>query len=294
MTAFLRACLTGAALALASMAPAQETPSSEPPEIVVTGREGFDRQVRDFVGALTHAPGQGQLARFEQAVCPVAAGLSPSQKEAVEKRIRRVAEGVGMKAGAQGCSPNILVALVPDKRDFIKALMRKQPSLFNNMAPVQVRRLTRAPGPVAAWQLKGLRRADGLELLEDSAFDMYINQAPGLGSRITETARPHFTAAVVVVELDAVQGLTTTQLADYTAMRTFARTDPSRLPKSASSILNAVGAPAGVAVPITLTSWDLGFLRALYTSPDNLKASLRRTDMRRILTKELERSGENE
>ncbi len=292
MLAFLRGCAIGAGLVFAAAAQAQQDPRSEAPDIVVTGNEGLDRQVRDFVGALAKAPGQGQLSRFEWAVCPLSVGLSPAQNQAVASRIRRVAQGVGMKVADAGCAPNILVAAVADKQAFLRGLVQRQPGLFADMAPSRVRRLAREPGPVAAWQLKGLRRADGYDLVKQNSSDIYVNQAAGSGSHIQETARPHFTAAVVVMELDAVQGLTTTQLADYAAMRAFARTDPSRLPASTPSILKAVGAPVGTAVPITMTEWDLGFLRALYSSADNLKAAFRRTEMRRILADELTTSSE--
>ena len=75
-------------------------------------------------------------------------------------------------------------------------------------------------------------------------------------------SRPHFIAAVVVVELDALGGLTVTQLADYAAMRAFARTDPRRLKGTgAPTILSAIEAPMNSPVPLTLTEWDLAFLQ---------------------------------
>ena len=70
-------------------------------------------------------------------------------------------------------------------------------------------------------------------------------------------------ASLVVIQLDALRGLTTTQLADYAAMRVFARTQPSRLQRStAPTILNIIDTPMNAQVPLTLTQWDLGFLRA--------------------------------
>lgn len=287
MPNLLHTFLIGGALLVAGTATAQEGQSSEGPEIVVTGKHGFDRQVRDFVAALAQGPARGQLSRFELEVCPLTVGLLPAHNVAVSRRMRQVAKGVGMTVGSPKCAPNVLVAVVPDKREFIKGLQRKQPSLFNGMPPIQFRRLAREQEPVAAWQMKGLRSADGVDLLADSSFDIYINRTAGVGSRIVEPARPHFTAAVVVIELEGGRGLTPRQLADYAAMRAFARTDPSRLPASANSILTAVGAPVGASVPLTLTHWDLGFLRALYSSDDKLSAGMRRGEMRRILADEL-------
>lgn len=108
------------------------------------------------------------------------------------------------------------------------------------------------------------------------------------GSRITAPGRLHFSAAVVVVEADALDGLTTTQLADYAAMRAFAKTDPARLPPSPPpTILTVLDVPMGGAVPITLTEWDLGFLRGLYDSQANLYGAAQRSQIRRKLESSL-------
>jgi hypothetical protein len=287
MHSALRYLLSVSALATAGTAQAQESPPADEPEIVVTGKNGLDKQVREFVGALAQGSARGQLARFELEVCPVTVGLSPAHDAAVSERMKRVANEVGMAVGRSGCKPNVLVAVVPDKRAFISALRRKQPSLFDGLSAGQTRQLSRPQEPVAAWQIKQLRSSDGTDLVADSAFDIYIHRSTIGGSLITHSARPHFTAAVVVVELEAGRGLTTTQLADYAAMRSFARTDPSRLPATANSILTAIGAPPGTAVPVTLTHWDLGFLKALYSSEDNANAGMRRAEMRTILAEEL-------
>lgn len=79
--------------------------------------------------------------------------------------------------------------------------------------------------------------------------------------------RPILVAAVVVIERDAVVGMTTTQLAGYAAVRTFARTDPQKVQGlSAPTILSILDAPDDTEVPVTLTQWDLGYLRGLYAA----------------------------
>ncbi len=56
----------------AAQQPAGQARANAPSEIVVTGRRDLNEQIRDFVGALTPASSQGQLGRFEWAVCPAA------------------------------------------------------------------------------------------------------------------------------------------------------------------------------------------------------------------------------
>jgi len=94
---------------------------------------------------------------------------------------------------------------------------------------------------------------------------------------------------VVVVDIDALGGLTVTQLADYAAMRAFARTDPERLEKSSvRSILTVLDTPIGGLAPVTLTEWDLAFLKALYGSAANRIAFQQRNEMKHLVAGELD------
>jgi hypothetical protein len=121
----------------------------------------------------------------------------------------------------------------------------------------------------------------------------YVVNGSISASRLTPASRPHFVASLVVIQMDALAGLTTTQLADYAAMRVFARTEPLRLVRaSAPTILNILDAPMNSPVPQSLTDWDLGFLRALYGSAENHYASQQRHEIRRMMGRELEGVGE--
>lgn len=48
----------------------------------------------------------------------------------------------------------------------------------------------------------------------------------------------------------------------------------------------------GAEVPITMTQWDLGFLRGLYASTESLRTPAQRTEIRRRLLRDLGRSAE--
>jgi hypothetical protein len=285
--------MIGAALAAAGAAAAQDAAApASPPEIVVTGTRDMGEQVRDFIGALAPAPVGGQLSRFEFSVCPAAIGLPPAQKQAVASRMRQVAQAAGLQLGGASCRPNVLVMVTADKAAFLETLWRKHAYYFSGMSGSEVRRLMREPGPAAAWQIDGPAiRADGSAITQDGATGLAVNRTTANPSRITAAARPQFAAAAVVVESRALEGLTTTQLADYAAMRAYARTDPARLVESSTStILKVLEAPMGSEIPITLTAWDLGFLKALYASEAKLTAAAQRSEMQRILGKELEES----
>lgn len=282
--------VSSALLVAAAATAVQQTTSPDNSEIIVTGMGEVDREIRAFVDALTIAPVGGQISRFEaRPVCPLAVGLSPAQREAVVARMRRVAEAAGIAVGGAACTPNVLVIAAPDKRALIEGLEREHPYILGDLSDRDIRRLADSPGPAAAWQLQGPPvNADGVELsTQDGA---YTNRSIWARSpRIRAPARPQFAASVVVVERSALVGLTTTQLADYAAMRAFAQTDPSQLADSAApTILKVLEASMDSAVPITLTEWDLGFLRALYRGTDNLYAAAQRSEIRRRLGEELQ------
>lgn len=288
--------MTAATLALASTATVQNGPQqADSPEIVVSGIGDMNHEIREFVGALELSPGATQLSRFaRRPVCPLAIGVPESQKEAVASRIRQVAEAAGITVGGKSCRPNVVVAVTEDKRLFIEALRQKHPYFFEQMSPRQHRRLVRQPGPATAWHVHGpLLTTDGREMPSvsgDNGGDYYVNFTINPGSRITIPSHPQFAAAMVVVERGALDGLTTIQLADYASMRAFAQLDPARLEESAApTILKVLEVPMGGSVPITMTRWDFGLLRSLYTSPTNLAAAAQRSAIRRRLGKELER-----
>ena len=277
-----------AALAMSGQGAAQTTESEDKSDIVVQGTRIGDRQIDEFIGALADTPPGGQLSRFEWAVCPAAVGLAERHNRAIAERMRKVAAAAGIPLAGRNCRPNALVIVARDKQEFIAALHSKYPAYFVN-ASGRPARPPRQPGAVTAWHVEGLLDSNGLQP-KMNLVPKYLIVEANDSSRLNPASRPHFAAGIVVVELKALAGLTATQLADYAAMRIFARTDPARLGKtSAPTILSALDAPMGSAVPITLTAWDLGFLKAMYSSRENRFATQQRGEMKRILSDELKR-----
>lgn len=288
----LRRCslLTLASLVLSPAAAAAQSVQADEQEIVVTGNRDTDGQVRDFVSALTPSSSRGQLGRFEQDLCPAAMGVSAAQKIAIERRLRAVAKGAGIPIGKPDCTPNAILIVTKSKGPFLQELSRTRPEYFGALSSRDLRRLVQAPGPTASWQLEYKVDARGVPIPTDS-LEPHVNKMTGTGSRITAADRPVFEAAALVVEGGALDGLTTTQLADYAAMRLFARTSPERLAGSAApTILGILDAPMGSSVPLTLTEWDLSFLRGLYATSKNAYAGSQRSAIRKQIVEDLNRS----
>ena len=263
--------------------------------IVVQGIRDPKKQITRFVDALTDTPASGQLSRFDWAVCPAAVGLGDARGAIIAQRMLQVAEAAAIPVDKPGCKPNVLLFVARDKSELISQLYRKYPAYFGGVDRSAVMRMIRDPSPAAAWHVEGRLDADGIAVSRDRITGQETIERTDSPSRLSTASRPHFLASIVVVDLDSLAGLTVTQLADYAAMRAFARTDPRRVAKaSAPTILSAIEAPMDSPVPLTLTDWDLAFLKSLYASSANRSASRQRSEMKQIVRRTLQDEPKND
>ncbi|HEX8239609.1 MAG TPA: hypothetical protein VF574_07710 [Allosphingosinicella sp.] len=295
----MRMIPSAAALAVAlSLCPAPAFAEEQPQRadgstITVTGVRDVEKEARDFVNALTPAAIDGNIARFEENVCPRVIGAAPGQAAIMEQRLRTVAKAVGLHLGKDRCTPNALMIITTDKRALIEALQKRGDYFGELITPSQIRRLARDPGPSAFWRLEGFVTAFGVPLRPNDGEPFDYQQNNSRASRISTGTRRAVDGAILIVEARALDGLTTIQLADYGAMRLYGSADPAELTGSAPTILRILTTEMGAEVPITMTRWDLSFLRGLYASSENLRAPGQRGEIRRRLLKELSRGEES-
>ena len=287
--------LAGLALLAEPSAPAAPPPAELP--IVVQGVHDRDRKISNFIRDLTPAPVHGQLSRFDAPVCPAVAGLAREKADFIVGRMRRVAAAARIRVAQEGCEPNVILIVAQDKKRLLKQLEQYRPEYFPaNWSSWHIHDLEHDPSTVAAWQFEGELWADGRAI--DSGVTGSgirdigeLQQTTEAQSRLKPSARHAFLTSVVVVQANALDGLTTTQLADYAAMRAFVRTDPQKLRSSgADTILGVIDAPVGSSIPLTLTAWDLSFLRAFYASSNNSYAEYQRSEMQRLMKRELDKA----
>ena len=290
INSLIRGAILGAVMgATGAAATTRDLQPDEQSTIVVTGQRNTEKDMQDFVRALTPATVGGRLSRFEKSICPIATGLPRQQREAVADRMRRVAQSAGIQTGGKSCAPNVVVVVTQDKNAFVQALRRSRSDYFGTMSQRSIRELAQQPGPAVAWQLQGPPvNARGVEMDIDPALGVYVNRTTDPASRLEQAARPQFDGAVVIIERKSLDGLTVTQLGDYAAMRAFAGMDTARLAKSGTpTILRVLEAPMGSEVVASLTQWDLGFLRGLYAAPRNLRAEAQRSAIGRSIAKDV-------
>jgi hypothetical protein len=287
-------CFLGAAiLVLAGAAMAQDVRNgSDQAPIVVEGHRNTDAEIEELVNALPPVPPNGHISRFEHTACPAVLGIPPARRRVVVARMRAVGVAGGVPMGEANCRPNVLIMVTSDKRQLIEQLEQRFPAYLGELSSRQVARLAQSPGPTALWHLSGTVDADGIQRVATSD-SVLVLRTTRMASRLTDQAHSEFIGSVLVIEERALDGLTTTQLADYAAMRTFTAADPARLgDRSLSTILTLLDAPMGSEVPITLTSWDLAFLQSLYASNANIHAPGQRGEIQDGMRRGVERAAD--
>ena len=282
-----------ALMAAASPAAPQPAPAGDQ-AIVITGQKDTKKAVQDFVRALTPVDSNGQMSRFEHEVCPAVFGIPEPQARAIEGRIRLVAKSVGIVVGGEHCAPNVLLLVTSDKKAFLEELERHRSNEYG-VSDHQFREMERAPGHAAAWQVAGpMMTADGTDLMEDTTQGKVVNRTIDPSSRITVPVHPQFDASVVVVERQALVGLTTTQLADYTAVRALTGADPAKLANSgAPTILHVLDVPIGGEAPVTMTKWDFDLLSGFYDAHRDLSTGAQRSAIANGIARDLQRGSRN-
>jgi len=287
--------LAGPMLALAALvgggsAAAQERPGdSASAPIVVEGQKDREAQIRELVEALPPTSVGGHVSRFEAGACPAVLGVPPHQRALAAERMRAVAAATGVPVAGAKCLINVLVIVTPDKKQLIEQLAKRYPSYFGELSRWRIASLARKPGPTALWHRDELFDADGRPLFAAGTETIVQQKTSRSSSRMSDLAHPAYTGSILVVESGALDGLTTTQLADYAAMRTFTGADPDRLSGGkVSTILTVLDTPMGGEVPITLTAWDIAFLKSLYKSDPNRYAPGQRGEIRAGMKKALD------
>lgn len=234
------------------------------PEIVVTAREALTRdEARTFAHAVT-APVNRQIARLGVSACPKAIGFPPLVAARIEARIRTIAEQVKAPLVSGSCRGNLIVIGADDGRDMMQAMQKLPSHLIRGLPIRELNRLTSLDAPARAWTFTELENEDGVPPSRPIRMDHTILEVRR-ASHINATTQQAIGMAVVVLEWPAMLGKSPTQIADYVAMRTLARTRPVSALTKTGTILTLFE-PDHVP-PLAMTAADFAYLRSLYTQP---------------------------
>lgn len=262
----------------------QQNPDQNSREIVVEGERPFEpRQIKKQARQITADRNLRDmpLARFEEPVCPAVIGLPLDLAGPIIIRVRSIAAAIGLDAAdSSNCKPNIIIAFTGDGNADLKELAERDRSLLSGLTFWERKRLLREDGPTRAFAIVATKSNTGMGASGNSPVFQTT-----LSSRLTLSIRRDINVAVVLFDADPADGKTVTQLADFAAMRTFARTRPPEDDTAYPTILSLF--EDGSAAPSALTEFDMAYLKAVYAGQAN------QSGMRKIkqVDNELKNSG---
>lgn len=269
-------------------APAATQPTSD--DIVVTGQklEALDRYVEE----LTEVRPGGQLARWNDPVCPRAVGLELGHNAYLARRVADTARELRIPVARGNCRPNILIVVTDEADAFIHLLLKKHPRLFgaygDGRPPASAVAALLAPRPVR-W-LNASRWGNGLGA---PVIDARINPV-FFSSRLKWSTRENATLTLIVVDAAKVNGLSWRALSAYLAMVALSRPPPdAEAPAGSATVLSLFSdRDRGGRGPGDLTRWDRALLKSLYASQADRSASSQRREIGSRLKRSLEADGE--
>lgn len=238
-------------------------------DIVVTGRKGVEARDALAFARSASAPIDGQLAKFNIAVCPMAIGFPAAMGAQIVSRMRDVATAAGAKLEKPGCKGNMVVVAAKDGLEMVREMRRLHTPLIDGLGPHDFNAVVATQGPVRSWCLTRVENAFGDPAVnsgDGSARTMEVYS----GSNINPPTQQSIGLAVVVIEWSAMEGKTTIQIADYAAMRTLAKTNPAKAGGVVQTSLALFD--AGAKAPPELSAADLAYLQGLYTLPGARRA----------------------
>lgn len=292
----VRLIATGAlsALLLSSQAPAQKVSreSDSRPEhgatvaneqVIVRGRRlgeiEFDLRlyIQKFVAEVA-APARARgYARWHRSVCVGVHNLQNDLAQYIVDRISNAALNVGLEAGEPGCTPQVNIIFAVDGQQVAANMVESEPRLFRpvmgqagmDLGLEALDDFAEAERPVRWWHVSvPIAAATGQAAIALPNSACPAPCAPWVTvegpSRLHSGIRDDLAYVIIIVDASAVTGTTWQQLADYLTIISLAQIDPGADPQEFDSILNLFRNPAAYS---GLTDWDLNYLHALYTFP---------------------------
>ncbi len=291
----------------------QQTENQTDNTIVVIGEKELDDRVREYVrNVIATPPGgrfKGQYGRLGKPLCVRAYGLSDEFNKAIAARITAVAKASEVPVADIDCKPNAFVVVIDKGKETISFLRRKHRGVFGTLKPSERNRIQNAPGPVFRWQIRennssknGVRpirddanRAVDVEGILASVLNDNVQVLTGVEpSRVITATTKSVTASYLLLEEEALLGLTTTQIADYAALSLMLEVSNNQNAElGIPSILSLFDdQKAGRELPESVSEWDLVLLHGWYSIPLDRSAALQRSALLQIIKDEL-RSGPN-
>jgi len=271
------------------------------------------QDARAFVDAVSFTSSTNALARWNTRICVGAVGLGADQAQALVDRISARARQVGLRPGAPGCEPNVMVIYAPDSDRLAREIVDQRRDLLGYLQ--EDGRLTAGREAMDAfaneeravrwWHVSStgrgsLRPVDGTTYQGggrstaaaaageggnvgsggDSAADLQgVEAVRGTASRTRAEVRNNLTYALVVVDARRVANVPADAWMDYVAFVALAQIDAQASTAGYATVLNLF---SSATPPAGLTAWDEAYLDGLYDARNDVANRQASTIARRL------------
>jgi hypothetical protein len=231
----------------------------------------FSQSVLDPAEIYENGVDQHQYPFWKQAICVHVTGLDPATSVFVQQRIKEIATKIGAPVVRRDpCVPNVGIYFTVHPQELLDAIAHKQPELIysHNMNKATMTK------PLQAWYATMGRNWDGAVGLDAECGYRGIPLGwpcgvphPVFNSRLETGLSPEMGAATILVDVQAVSGLSVNTLADYLALLALAETHPGISCQPAPSIFNLLMKECSDALKTpSLSEMDIALLTGLYKS----------------------------
>ena len=271
----------------ASSADAQSISPAENDEILVTGTKEEEKVIDRYLRDLSDVDPQSPMARYEpNQYCPRVLGLAAKVNAEIATRMKQVAQAAGVRPAGADCLTSALIIFADDHNTMQKTFRKMHPEYFQELSGEAINYQGRGTN-VLSWKLIG-RLDKNLNPVATDNDGIQIVDVGVTSSRLQAASRPVVAMSVILILRRAVIGLTTRQIADYALMRTLSETDPSKLARTtAPTILRVINAPVGTATPLSLTDWDLAYVKGRYASNEWNRGYTQLAKIRAVMRREV-------
>ncbi len=257
-----------AALALLAAAPVA---SDDPDAIIVTGTPVTREEAKKRAAEYVRRTGVAQLkplARWIDPVCPRTVGVDDAVAAIVNARVRTVATAAGAPVAPADCRANIVIAFSADGRSLARAVRRKAPDQFAELAPVARDRVLDGSAAIRWWYTTRDESRDGMPI---SDFYVKLYNSSVVSTQVVRALQ----SATVVIDVGQADGTPLDAVASYAALVALAefRSNP---PPPKDSILALFDSEADRR---DLSSHDAALLRGIYAVPPDREAYQQRRQL---------------
>ncbi|MFM7348597.1 MAG: hypothetical protein ACKO01_03820 [Erythrobacter sp.] len=274
MSPFALRIAAGFGLALAQPLFAQAAPAPAPDgEIIVsTQRREAERAVETLARQVTGRIATDKpIVRFHRPLCLAVAGVNRQFVDSFAQRIYANAEAARVPVETGDCKANALVIFTGDTRKELEQARKKDRWVFGNLGPAALDAMLKSRDPAFAWRATQMLGTNGMPVQYDDR-ELPQNRTIEMAGRLSQPYKLDVSGAVVMIDRNAIDGMTAQQLADYATLRLLAPTGEirERVPGAPETIMTLFLDPENA--PPGLTEFDAAFLQGVYAIAGNVPA----------------------